>query len=88
MQTVDTILSTEWANKEIVMIVQSIVWYYSLQYNHFRAFWGICAANFGIYPIGRGLNLDLILCSVPTIGLYVKLGKEAVTSHFTPQAHR
>ena len=45
--------------------------YYSLQYNHFGAFFGINAADVGIYPKkGPGINLDLHLCTVPTVGLY------------------
>jgi hypothetical protein len=44
---------------------------YSLQYNRFDFFGGINnAADFGIYPFGRGINLDLCLCTVPRVGLY------------------
>jgi len=50
-------------------------YYYSLQYNHFGSFIGINPAGLGIYPFGRGINLDLQLCTVPTVGLYQKLGK-------------
>jgi hypothetical protein len=33
-------------------------------------FFGINPAGLGIYPFGRGINLDLRLCTVPTVGLY------------------
>ncbi len=43
---------------------------HSLQYNRFGAFFGINPAGLGIYPFGRGINLDFCLCTVPTVGLY------------------
>jgi hypothetical protein len=45
------------------------VLYYSLQYNRIVFFW-INPAGLGIYPFGRGINLDFCLCTVPTVGLY------------------
>jgi len=44
--------------------------YYRFQYNRFGAFLGINAADFRMYPFGRGIHLDLRLCTIPTVGFY------------------
>ena len=53
--------------------------YYSFQFNRF--FWGISPAGGGIYPSARGINLDLCLCTIPTVGFYGKIGKITATHH-------
>ena len=40
---------------------------------------GISPAGGGIYPSARGRNLDFCLCTIPTVGLYGKLGEIAAT---------
>jgi hypothetical protein len=54
--------------------------YYSFQYDCFF-FLGISPAGRGIYPSAGGRNLDFGRCTIPTVGLYRKLGEIAAT-HF------
>ena len=42
---------------------------------------GIPPAGGGIYPSAGGRNLDFCLCTIPTVGLYGKLGEITATHH-------
>jgi hypothetical protein len=73
-----------WCFHSIAVVVHGVVparGYYSLQYNRFRAFFGINAADFGIYPFGQGINLGRftpLYCS--TVGLYRSYANHSATS--------